>query len=236
MIRFTNLSKSYGALRVLQDVNLQVSSGRITAIIGPNGSGKTTLIKTLLGHVKPDQGIIRVDSETLNGHWEYRRRIGYMPQLAQFPGHLSVSEIIEMVKDIRNEQTQLDDELFYLFNLDGELNKPVRTLSGGTRQKLNAVLAFLFLPDIFVLDEPTAGLDPVASGKLKAKIKRVRADGKLVLLTSHMISELEELCDWIVFLLEGQIRFQGPIEQLLAHVKESRLEKAIAMLMEDVAA
>ena len=236
MIRFTNLSKRYGALNVLHDINLQVSAGRITAIIGPNGSGKTTLIKTLLGHVKPDQGIIRVDSETLNGDWEYRRRIGYMPQLAQFPDHLNISEIIDMVKDIRGAETNIDDELFYLFKLDQELKKPIRTLSGGTRQKLNAVIAFLFKPDILVLDEPTSGLDPLASGKLKAKIKRVREDGKLVLLTSHMISELEELCDSIVFILEGQIRFQGPIKNLLAHVKESRLEKAIAMLMEDVAA
>ena len=153
MISFTNLSKCYGAIHVLRDINLQVSSGRITAIIGPNGSGKTTLIKTLLGHVKPAQGIIRVDSDTLNGHWEYRRRIGYMPQLAQFPDHLSISEIIGMVKDIRGGEQKIDDELFYQFKLDKELNKPKRTLSGGTRQKLNAVIAFLFSPDILAISD-----------------------------------------------------------------------------------
>jgi Cu-processing system ATP-binding protein len=123
-------------------------------------------------------------------------------------------------------------ELLEHFHLAGELAKPVRALSGGTRQKLSAVVAFLFQPELLILDEPTAGLDPVASGIFKDKLLATRARGASVLLASHTLSELEELADDIVFLLEGQVRFHGPVARLMQMTGFANLERAIAALMQ----
>ena len=113
------------------------------------------------------------------------------------------------------------------------LGQPVRQLSGGTRQKLNAAIAFLFRPALLILDEPTAGLDPVAASILKDKVRRAPAEGTTVVLTSHLMSEVEELAQHLVFLLDGQVAYQGSIEGLLAHTGESRLERAMARFLEE---
>jgi Cu-processing system ATP-binding protein len=161
---------------------------------------------------------------------DYRRRIGYMPQNPRFPENLTGSEVVAMLRDLRPESA-IDEELFQEFALTPEMKKPVRTLSGGTRQKLNAAVAFLFRSSLLILDEPTAGLDPVASGILKAKILRARDGGASVILTSHILAELEELVDDVVFLLEGRVAFEGSIDQLRQSTGQDRLERAIAGLM-----
>ena len=119
------------------------------------------------------------------------------------------------------------------FRLAGDLTKPLRTLSGGTRQKVNAVLAFLFTPSLLILDEPTAGLDPIASGVLKDKIRQEREEGRTFILTSHVMSELEELADDIVLLLDGSVRFAGSLRDLTARTKQINLERAVAQLMRE---
>jgi Cu-processing system ATP-binding protein len=155
-----------------------------------------------------------------------------MPQLARFPENLTVDEIIRMVKDIRSHQNNYDAELYNLFRLENEKSKKIKTLSGGTRQKLSAVIAFLFNPDILILDEPTAGLDPSASSHLKDKILKERARGKTFIITSHIMSELEELSNNLVFMLEGQIRFKGTIENIMSDTRKKKLERAVADIME----
>jgi Cu-processing system ATP-binding protein len=109
----------------------------------------------------------------------------------------------------------------------------VRTLSGGSRQKLNAIAAFLFRPALLILDEPTASLDPVAAGVLKDKVRQVSADGATVVITSHILSEVEELAEDIVFMVEGEIRFAGPLGAILERTGEVKLERAIATLLRD---
>jgi Cu-processing system ATP-binding protein len=111
------------------------------------------------------------------------------------------------------------------------LRRALRTLSGGTRQKLNAAIAFLFRPALLILDEPTAGLDPVASGRLKDKIRALRAQGTTVLLSSHLIGEIEELADDLVFLVEGRIRYAGRLAELKAQTGERSVERAMAALL-----
>ena len=209
MIEIKELSKSYGKLDVLKGVSLKIPTGSVTAILGPNGSGKTTLIKSMLGLVKPDAGSIYFDGEKINGSVEYKRKIGYMPQIARFPENLTVAEILRMVKDLRSEETDYDETLYHEFHLSRELAKPIRALSGGTRQKLSAVVAFLFRPKILFLDEPTAGLDPLSSSRLKDKILREKANGRTFVLTSHVMSEIEELADRLVFLQDGNIFYNG---------------------------
>ncbi len=231
MIDIVGIQKNFGRLHVLRGLDLTIERGKVTAIVGPNASGKTTLIKALLGLIKPDGGTIHFDGKKLNGDFKYRERIGYMPQLARFPDNLCAREVIAMLKDLRQQPEALDEELIETFDLGPELGKPLRTLSGGTRQKISAVVAFLFKPDVLILDEPTAGLDPVASSILKDKILRERDAGTTFILTSHIMSEIEELADDIAFLLDGTVRFSGSTTAIKASTGQARLERAIAHLL-----
>ena len=234
MVKVKQLSKRFGNLQVLKGIDLEFQSGNITAIVGPNGSGKTTLIKSILGLVKPDEGDICINGTTRNTTYEYRKWIGYMPQIGHFPENLRVEEIILMIKDLRQApEEDIDQELVRQFGLEKEFDKPMRTLSGGTRQKVSAVLAFSFHPQILILDEPTAGLDPVSSRILKEKIWQEKDRGKTVILTSHIMSEVESLADRIVFLLEGEIYYDGSPARLKEDVGEQDLERSIARMMEE---
>lgn len=231
MIRIENISKRFRKLHALSQINTAFSKGQAVALIGPNGSGKTTLIKSILGLVKPDTGSIYVEGQSIREGVDYRRRIGYMPQIGRYPDNMKIGQIFQMLKNLRTgSKTGLDEELYYQFKLDTILDKPMRTLSGGTRQKVSAALAFLFDPEILILDEPTAGLDPLSSEILKEKILREKAKGKLILITSHVLSDLEELVTDIVYLYEGRILFDKKLEEVQQETGEEKLSKAIAVL------
>jgi Cu-processing system ATP-binding protein len=228
MIRVHELSKRYGRLQVLDRLELEVERGRCTAVLGPNGAGKTTLVKSILGLVRPESGTITVDGEVVGSDPAYRRRIGYMPQIARYPENLTAREILQMIRDLRGDPPETDMSLGEALRIEGELDKPFRTLSGGNRQKVSAVLAFLFRPDILFLDEPTAGLDPVSSATLKDRILAEKAEGRTIVLTSHVMSEVEELADTVVYLLDGRIHFQESVASLVGSSGEVNLERAIA--------
>ncbi|MEZ4703301.1 MAG: ABC transporter ATP-binding protein [Rhodothermales bacterium] len=236
MIQIDGIEKRFGKRDVLRGLNLPIERTEITAILGHNGSGKTTLIKCILGLVRPSGGRIFLDGEKLDAGWAYRQRIGYMPQIARFPENLRMRELVALLRDLRGNPSGTDDELFELFGLEHEMDRPMRTLSGGTRQKINAVIAFLFHPDILILDEPTASLDPVASSILKEKIRRERDAGKTVILTSHNMGEVEALADTIAFLLDGRVHTLGRQQAIKERTGEPDLERAIAHLMQEKAA
>lgn len=233
MIKIRNLYKRFDKLPVLKDIILNFEAGKVSAILGPNASGKTTLLKSILGLVKPDSGQIFIRNQSLNGNWDYRKNMGYMPQLAKFPDNLSPREVIHFIRKLRGNPADIDQELYQHFRISEELDKPIRILSGGTRQKISAILAFLFHPEILILDEPTAGLDPLSSQFLKKKIEKEKLDGKTILLTSHIMSEVEEIADDIIFLVEGNVYFEGAINRILDNFQEKRLESAIAKMMQD---
>lgn len=230
MITLDTIHKRFGELEVLQDVSLAVRPGAITALVGPNGSGKTTLIKIILGLTRADHGSLHVDGRAADTGGAYRRAIGYMPQAAHFPPNLRVGDVLDLVQQLRPGETT-DDELARAFDMDAIRGKFVGTLSGGTKQKVNAVIAFMFRPSLLILDEPTAGLDPLASNLLKEKIRAVRAEGRSVLVTSHILAELESLADDVAFLCDGRMRFDGSVAALLDRTGEKSLEQAIAALM-----
>ena len=234
MIKISNLEKRFGKLEVLKKVSVEIQPGKVTAIVGPNGSGKTTLIKSILGLVKPDSGTIEVNNQIVNGDCSYKNDIGYMPQLARYPENLSVDEVIKMIKDLRNSEAEVNSELLDGFNLYKEMEKPFRNLSGGTKQKVSALIAFMFNPKILILDEPTAGLDPVSSSFFKDVINKEKEKGKTIILTSHIMSELEELSNDIAFLLEGKIKYHGSVDDLLINKSKNNLERAIASMMCEV--
>jgi len=225
-----NLHKAYGKNEVLKGIDLDLPDGRITAVLGPNGSGKTTLIKSILGMVIGQEGEIIVGGKNIKGDWLYRRDIGYLPQIARFPENLKLRELIKMVKDIRNQPAS-DTELISLFGLEPYLGKPLRYLSGGTRQKVNILIAFMFDCHYLVLDEPTVGLDPLALIRFKDLLISKKEAGKAILLTTHIVSLVEELADEVIFILEGKIYFHGKIEDLKAQSSEPNLERAIAGIL-----
>ena len=231
MMQIGNVCKRFGSLHVLRSVDLTVRAGRVLAIVGPNGAGKTTLIKSVVGLTHPDAGSIVLNGTDVLGSDAYRSLMGYMPQIARFPDNLSGAELIAMLKDLRGPAAQLDTELVDLFGLEAALDMPLRVLSGGTRQKVNAAMAFLFSPELLVLDEPTAGLDPLSSSILKDKILAERGVGKTVMVTSHIMNELEELADDVAFMLEGRIAFSGTLDDLKRLTAQVTLERAVAAMM-----
>lgn len=234
MIIANNVSKSFGRLIVLNNVSVTCNAGQAVALIGPNGSGKTTLIKCLLGMVVPDSGFITFDKHNIQHHWEYRKHIGYMPQIGRYPDNMTIAQVLDMIKDLRKSPyAEIDNELIELFNIKSILNKRMRTLSGGTRQKVSAAIAFLFNPKVLILDEPTAGLDPESSEILKHKIVEERKKGKLVLITSHILSDLDELVSEVIYMQEGEIRFHKNVDELKKVTGEDRLSKVVASIMKN---
>ena len=230
MISICDLHKKFGKLTVLDGVDLDIHKGGIFAILGPNGSGKTTLIKSILGMVIPDRGEIKLNGVSVLGKWNYRNDINYLPQIANFPSNLTVKELFSMVTNLRPKEAHKTD-LIREFGLEEHLDKKLGHLSGGTKQKVNIVLTFMFDSDLIVLDEPTTGLDPVSLIRLKEIIKEEKRTGKTILITTHIMSFVEEMADEIVFLLDGRIYFKGTSSSLRNQTNEPDLEHAIAALM-----
>lgn len=232
MIIANNVSKKFGKLQVLDNVSVTCNSGQSISLIGPNGSGKTTLIKCLLGMVVPDSGFITFNKNNIKHDWKYRKDIGYMPQIGRYPDNMTIAQVLEMMKDIRKgSDTVLDEELIEQFKIKDLMNKRMRTLSGGTRQKVSAAIAFLFDPAVLILDEPTAGLDPGSSEILRRKILKEKQKGKLILITSHILSDLDELVTEVIYMQEGVIRFHKKVDELRKETGEERLSKVVARIM-----
>ncbi len=231
MISFRNVNKNFGKLTALDNVSLEISPAKSYALIGPNGSGKTTLIKSLLGLVVPTSGEIMFEEKSILNEWRYREKIGYMPQIGHYPDNINIGQLIDMMKNIRGNVEKVDDELIDSFKLYKLYNKKMHALSGGTRQKVSAALAFLFNAPVLILDEPTAGLDPISVEIFKEKIISEKHKGKLQLITSHILNDLDELASDVIYLFEGKVQYNNSIEILKSETNEKRLGKAIATLI-----
>ena len=231
MIEVESVSKNFGKLQALDDVSIHFKSGKSYALIGPNGSGKTTLIKSILGMVIPTHGEIRVSGKSIKNDWKYREDIGYMPQIGHYPQNMRIGQLMDMMRNIRRADHDTDNELVEAFDLKRIYDKRMHAMSGGTRQKVSAALAFLFNAPILILDEPTAGLDPVSVEILKEKVIREKSGGKLMIISSHILSDLDELSTDVVYLFEGKIQYHDSLQELKQQTGESRLGKAIATMI-----
>ena len=231
MIEIKGLHKYYGKHHVLKDINLDIREPGIYAILGPNGSGKSTLLKSIIGLVNPRSGDISIHGESVAGTHAYRKEISYLPQIAKFPDNLRVYELIRLIKDIRNEDAD-ESELVKLFQVEPDMRKRLRNLSGGTRQKVNMILGFLFDTPYLILDEPTISLDPVSLAKFRKTISNKKEQGKIIIYTTHIMNLVEELSDHIILLMEGRIIFKGGLKDIYAETGTSSLENAISLLVE----
>lgn len=231
MIIAKDVTKKFGKFYALNEVTVTCNKGECIALIGPNGSGKTTFVKCILGMVVPDSGVISFNNNSIARSWLYRNQIGYMPQIGRYPDNMTIRQVFSMMKDIRKPIGKYDEELMNSFGLDKIMQKRMRTLSGGTTQKVSASLAFLFNSDVLILDEPTAGLDPVSSEILKEKIISEKNKGKLILITSHVLSELDDLITEVIYMQEGNMKFHTTLGKLKETTGEEKLSKAIAKVM-----
>lgn len=231
MLELKQICKSFGKTKVLRELNVSFSPGEITALIGPNGSGKTTMLKTVLGLVINEKGQVLVNGKDIRNGYSYRQSIGYMPQIAHYPENLKVNELISLVRTLRNNPDHTDEELKESLNISELIGKNLGSLSGGQKQKVGAYLAFLFNPEIIILDEPTAGLDPVSTEILKKKISKSKAQKKLIIITTHIMQDAEELADRLVYLMEGSVFIDDSIQSIKTRTGELSLNKALARLL-----
>ena len=234
MIKIKNLTKKFNKFTALQNIDLECKKGHSIAFIGPNGCGKTTLIKCILGLNVVESGDILVNGNSVKNDFLYREKIGYMPQIGKYPENMTIGQTIKMIQDNRKNIENLDTELLEAFELPKLYDKKMSTLSGGTTQKVSAVLAFMFHPEIIILDEPTAGLDPLASEILKNKIIKERKNGKLIIITSHLLSELDDMVNEIVFINEGKILVHQSVEDLKTETQQSKISDAITNILKNM--
>lgn len=233
MIKIKDLHKNFGKNEVLKGIDLNIDNKGVFAILGPNGSGKTTLIKSILGMVLPTSGEIKINGSSIHKNWEYRKSIDYLPQIANFPANLKVKELFKMIKDLRKCPDYDETPYVKRLGLTPHLDKKLSNLSGGTKQKVNLTLTFLFDSPFIILDEPTTGLDPAALIILREMIEEEKGKGKIILVTSHIMNFVEEISDEIVFLLEGKVYFRGSGEDLKKETNQPSLEMAIANLLKE---
>lgn len=234
MIEIKNLTKKFNKFTALQDINLECKKGHSIAFIGPNGCGKTTLIKCILGLNVVEFGDILVSGNSVKKDFLYREKIGYMPQIGKYPENMTIGQTIKMIQDNRKNVENIDTELLEAFELTKLYDKKMSTLSGGTTQKVSAVLAFMFHPEIIILDEPTAGLDPLASEILKNKIIKERNNGKLIIITSHLLSELDDMVNEIVFINDGKVLVHQSVEDLKTETQQTKISDAITNILKNM--
>ncbi len=199
------LTKYYGRSRGIVDVTVSVKKGEIFGFLGPNGAGKTTTIRLLLDLIRPTQGRARVlGLDPRRDGVEVRRRVGYLPgELALYP-HLTGRQLVEYSAYLRGRVPRSEVDRL-VDRLEADLDRPIRSLSHGSRQKIGLVLAMMHRPELLILDEPTTGLDPLMQRVLYDLLEEVRGEGRTVFFSSHILPEVERLCDRVGILREGQL-------------------------------
>ena len=229
------LAKRYGALDALAGVSFEVPPGEAFGLVGANGAGKTTLIKCALDLISPDSGSVHLFG--LDRRLPASRaRVAYVPERFAPPHYLSAREFISFMTRLAGGAPDEKRTAAVLDALQLEheaLGRPVRKLSKGMTQKLGLAASFLLERDLYVLDEPMSGLDPVARVAVKSLLRRLAAEGKTLFFTSHVLSDVEELCASVAVLHHGRLLFRGAPAALCAQYDEPRLEAAFVRCIRD---
>ncbi|MCX7973374.1 MAG: ATP-binding cassette domain-containing protein [Candidatus Aminicenantes bacterium] len=218
MLKIKNLSKSFGHKKALESISFDLQKGRITGFLGPNGAGKTTTIKILLGLIKKDEGTVEINGKEIENLEELKFiiKIGSLMEFPSFYSHLTAKEnleILSLLDGYKIDEKRLDT-LLTLVGLEKEKDKRVETFSFGMKQKLALANALLNEPELLILDEPFNGLDPKAMNDLNQLLKEFAANNGTVFISSHILSEVENLCDRLVIINHGQIILERELEFL----------------------
>ena len=229
-IEIKNLTKRFDKVVALKSVSATFDSGQCIALLGPNGCGKTTLIKSILGMVLPTEGEIVINNQSIKDDHMYRKHIGYMPQIGKYPANMSIKDVLYTIQKMRNSDENIDSDLFDNFQMHHLENKKMSTLSGGTIQKVSACIAFMHNPNIIILDEPTAGLDLIATEILKEKIEKEKEKGKLIIITSHQLNELDSTLSHVCMMDEAKILFFKDKDEIKHVTGKDNLSSAVYSL------
>jgi ABC-2 type transport system ATP-binding protein len=221
VIQTDNLIKHYGRIEALRGVSLIVERGQIFGLLGQNGAGKTTLVKILLGITRLTDGSARLLDEPA-GATRVRRRIGYLPEDHHFPDYHSGASLLDfygaLLEVPRTERHKRIPEVLELVGLKGRMNYKIRTYSKGMKQRLGIAQAIFHNPEIIFLDEPTDGVDPVGRREIRAIMQQLKEEGKTIFLNSHLLGEVELICDRVAILQQGEVVREGPVGEL-THVQ-----------------
>ena len=234
LVRFRGVNKSFGRAEVLRGIDLDLAPGSCVALTGINGAGKTTLIKCLLDFCELDSGAIEVHGIE-HRRPQARDRLAFLPERFVAPYFLTGREFIAMMLELFGSryQEQPVRAMFSALDLDpAALDKPVRDYSKGMTQKLGLAACFLSRRDLYVLDEPMSGLDPLARARAKQLLLELRAEGRTILLTSHSLADVEEVCDQLTVLHDGTFAYAGTPGGLCEQYEEPSLERAFLKCIE----
>lgn len=227
IIEFDGLTKYYGDVRGIEDLSFEVEKGEIFGYLGPNGAGKTTTIRTLLGFLKPTRGKSYVfGKNALENIVEIKGEIGYIPGELSLYGDLTGEEFIDYFSDLRNSNTPLLDELMERFEVP--LKREIESYSRGMRQKLAIVQAFMHDPELVVMDEPTAGLDPLMQEKFYEFLRGEKRKGKTMFFSSHILSEVDKICDRAAIIRDGRLVDLEDIDSL-----KNKMGKIVRLRIEE---
>ncbi|MGC1177123.1 MAG: ABC transporter ATP-binding protein [Candidatus Saccharimonadales bacterium] len=222
-LRATHLTKKYGSFAALSDLNLEVQEGEVLGYLGPNGAGKTTTIRAILGLIKPSSGsaeIFGIDTQTdtVKAH----KRIAYIPGEAAFWPNLTGAETLHLLGKLHGKiDPKYRDELIKRFRF--EPSKKVRTYSKGNRQKINLIAAFMTRADLLIMDEPTSGLDPIMEQAFRQTVEEAKTRGQTIFLSSHVLGEVEALCDRVAILRAGKLVELGTLAEM-RHLSALKIE------------
>ncbi|MCB5953471.1 ABC transporter ATP-binding protein [Enterococcus sp. CWB-B31] len=233
IIELSGVTKKFGRFEALKSIDLTVRKGEILGFIGPNGAGKSTTIKTLLGVLKATSGEAKVfGMDSWKDTVEIHKRIAYVPGDVNLWPNLTGGEVIDLFMSLQGSPAiEKRDELIRRFDLDP--TKKCRTYSKGNRQKIALIAAFASNAELFILDEPTSGLDPLMERVFQEYVEEAKAQGKTVLLSSHILSEVEKLCDRITIIREGKIVETGSLKEM-RHLTRTLLTVATKLPVPDL--
>jgi ABC-2 type transport system ATP-binding protein len=210
-----SLTRRFGAITALDQLTLEIPAGGVIGLVGPNGSGKSTLIRTLLGLIRPTSGDATVLGHPIGQPNAYAANVGALIESPAFIGSLSARANLTSLAHLRGMPMSRVDHVLSQVGLVGRDREPVRQFSLGMKQRLGIAVALLTDPDLLILDEPTNGLDPAGIVEIRELLRRLAAEGRTVIVSSHLLSELEAICTFLVIIRFGKLLFAGPMANLL---------------------
>jgi len=220
VVTTTDLTRRFGAITALDAVTLDLPPGGIVGLVGPNGSGKSTLIRILLGLIRPTSGSATVFGHPITNPKRYASGVGTMIESPAFIASLSARANLVSLAHLHGTPMGRVDEVLAQVGLLGREREPVRRFSLGMKQRLGIAAALLTDPDLLILDEPTNGLDPAGIVEIRGLLRAIARDGRTVIVSSHLLSELEAICDHLVVIRFGRLLFAGPMADLLGRTRE----------------